>query len=108
MGKKQGPEERFDTKYIVDENTGCWQWIGAIDDSGYGEFGLNKKIVYAHRYSWELEHGPIPEGLQIDHLCRNRACVNPVHMELVTTQENTRRGARRGRPWEPPEPEPGR
>jgi hypothetical protein len=73
----------------------CWEWTGRLDRDGYGHFGKHGRLV--HRMLWELLVGPIPDGLQIDHLCRNRKCVNPDHLEPVSSLENTRRGApRRG------------
>jgi hypothetical protein len=78
------------SKIIQSRN--CWIWIGAKIWSGYGQFGLNGKLKLAHRVSYELFKEDIPEGLQLDHLCKNRSCVNPDHLEIVTTQENTRRG----------------
>lgn len=72
----------------------CWIWTASLND-GYGRPQINGKHVYAHKYSYEHVFGPVPEGLQLDHLCRDRACVNPYHLEPVTTQENTKRGDQR-------------
>jgi len=71
----------------------CWQWTAGVISTGYGMFHRSKtKGVLAHRYAYELLIGPIPDGLVIDHLCRNRRCVNPAHLEAVTMRVNTRRG----------------
>ena len=76
----------------VEKSEGCWRWPGAKNSTGYGMVRVGKKVVYAHRYAYELEIGPIPEGLTIDHLCRVRLCVNPAHLEPVTQSENVLRG----------------
>jgi hypothetical protein len=72
----------------------CWLWTGATTGYGYGQFylGLGQRRVRAHRFSYELLVGPIPDGLVLDHLCRVRLCVNPAHLEPVTQRENILRG----------------
>jgi len=70
----------------------CWVWQGSKNNKGYGHFHSNGKNRLAHRYAYELLVGEIPDGLQIDHTCRIRECVNPDHMEVVTSKENTLRG----------------
>lgn len=88
----RGPvEKRFWAK--VEKTGSCWLWLGAKVGNGYGQINLDgHRRVYAHRLSWELAHGAIQEGLDIDHLCRNRGCVNPAHMEVVTNRTNVLRG----------------
>lgn len=71
---------------------GCWQWKSLRSGDGYGRVRHQKKDQLAHRVVYELLVGPIPEGLTLDHLCRNRGCVRPAHLEPVTLAENTRRG----------------
>lgn len=70
----------------------CWLWTGCLVE-GYGQFAVaNSQRIYAHRWAYEQEHGPIPTGLQIDHLCRVHACVRASHMETVTGRINVLRG----------------
>jgi hypothetical protein len=81
--------ERFWSK--VDKSGDCWLWTGTITNR-YGRFFLaHGRMTPAHRWAYESLVGPIPEGLTIDHLCRNPPCVNPDHLEPVTVQENVRR-----------------
>jgi hypothetical protein len=84
--------KRFIDKFKVLDN-GCFQWLGAIDRDGYGKFQLDGKCIFAHRYAFEVYYNHISNTLVIDHTCRFRACVNPLHMEEVTVLENTRRGS---------------
>jgi hypothetical protein len=80
-------------------DAGCWLWLRARTRGGYGELKVGGHVRYAHRVAYELFKGDIPTGLTIDHLCRNRGCVNPAHMEAVTNRENTFRGMR-GHPFD--------
>lgn len=87
--------ERFWKKVSKDSDTGCWLWIGATNNQDYGQINLGApvyRLILAHRASWEIHHGPILDGLTIDHRCRNRKCVNPDHLEPVTHTVNVERG----------------
>lgn len=83
---------RWARRVNLDAPNGCWEWTGPVDHGGYGKFSVGHTYRGAHRWSWEYYRGPIPAGKVIDHLCRNRRCVNPEHLEPVTQRENLRRG----------------
>jgi hypothetical protein len=95
MGRKIPPlAERLMAKVRV-EAGGCWTWTGAMTHNGYGKIwsgGEDPKCLRAHRASYEAHVGRVPDGLVLDHLCRNRACVNPAHLEPVSARENLMRG----------------
>ena len=84
--------ERFLAKIVAPSVDDCWHWTAYTNEKGYGQFHVDGRLVKAHRWSYEHFVGPIPEGLQIDHLCRVRNCVNPHHLEPVTGRENVLRG----------------
>jgi hypothetical protein len=89
-------EELFWRK--VEKTDSCWEWTAAKCNGGYGLFGVKRRMTGAHRYSYELHHGPIDPGMFIDHMCHNRGCVNPGHLRQVTPKQNqeNRHGAQRG------------
>lgn len=93
---------------IRETSNGCWEWTGNRIRGGYGQLGGGStRTQMAHRMAYEQLVGPIPEGLELDHLCVNPPCVNPAHLEPVTHEENMRRAAARrttcgnGHPWTP-------
>jgi len=98
------PDERRDHFYQNVDRNGptpaprpelgpCWVWIGPVDEKGYGRYWDGRRPRKAHDFSYELESGPVPDGLEPDHLCRNRPCIRRSHLEAVTHQENCRRAA---------------
>jgi len=97
MGKRgpkpRDPAQRFAEKIRYDEVTGCWVWQSEINSWGYGLFYAGPgKVVSAHSWAFKRWNDIIPDGFQLDHLCRNHACANPWHLEAVTRSENCLRG----------------
>lgn len=82
--------DNFLAKIKVNDS-GCWEWLGYISQKGYGQLSCNCRGIAAHTFSYELFIGPVPMGLELDHLCNVKHCVNPVHLEPVTQAENMRR-----------------
>ena len=83
--------DKFDRHWIPEPNSGCYLWIGMQNELGYGIVVINSKRVRAHRIAYERQNGKIPYGLGIDHLCNNKSCVNPEHLQVSTNSDNTRR-----------------
>ena len=98
---KDDPVARFHASYAVNEETGCWEWTGWIHPKGYGilSIGGKSKKIRAHRFSWELHCGPIPEGVFVCHMCDNRRCCNPTHLFLGDGSDNMRDMVAKGRHW---------
>jgi HNH endonuclease len=90
--KRTPVEERILAWVSPEPNSGCWIWMGNLSPEGYGRIGINRRKMYAHRISYECFVGVIPSGLELDHKCRMRCCVNPEHLEPVTHRENGLRG----------------
>ena len=91
------PKVRFWAQLQKGGEDDCWQWTGTTNDDGYGKIGVNGKKVGAHRYSYELHNGPIPEGMHVLHSCDNPGCANPKHLSIGTHKQNMEQRDARGR-----------
>lgn len=91
------PAKRLLAGYVENPESGCWDWVGTLARNGYGRIKVFGRQRIAHRYSYELHCGPIPDDLEIMHSCDNRRCINPGHMRLGTHAENMREAAERKR-----------
>jgi hypothetical protein len=89
--------DRFHNSYIVDDITGCWNWVKYLDPAGYGRFCLNGKIVLAHRFSYEIHFEKLPSWIYACHHCDNPPCVNPWHLFAGTHLDNIRDMIAKGR-----------
>ena len=99
---KKTLQERFDEKYAMDSDTGCWLWTASTNRAGYGQIQVARKVRGAHRVSYELHIGPIPEGegahgTCVLHRCDVRRCVNPDHLFLGSNIDNAQDMSRKGR-----------
>jgi hypothetical protein len=106
----QTMELRFLARVERRQQNECWMWTGHTNQGGYGRMRVGARMVVVHRIAWELEHGQIAEGMFIDHICHNRACVNTRHMQVVTRKANNENiprvttgttSGRRGIDWYP-------
>lgn len=88
MGLSEVQLSRFHGKYTPEPNSGCWIWLNARDRKGYGHTYVNGKTVGAHRMSWFIHNGAIPDGMMVLHKCDNPSCVNPMHLFLGSGQDN--------------------
>ena len=89
-GTFEDPKPTFEQRFWanVDKSGNCWVWTGCKSDTGYGTTSINGVAMNAHRVSYKMFHGPIPDGRFIDHICRNRSCVNPEHLRVATSKQN--------------------
>lgn len=89
--------DRLFDKISPEPNSGCWLWTGAVSAGKYGSFSFEGRMQKAHRVTWRLMRGPVPDGLDLDHICRVTICCNPDHLEPVTRSENLRRSPLKNR-----------
>lgn len=85
--------QNLQDKIISEPMSGCWLWTGALNGDGYGNAWMNKKPILAHKATYQICVGEVPKGMELDHSCKVRSCVNPHHVEPVTHQQNVLRGS---------------
>ncbi len=99
MGAKRGTAtERF-WRFVIKTDGGCWEWSGCRTAQGYGQLRVGNRSLNAHRLSWEMHVGPIPEGMLVCHHCDNRPCVNPAHLFVGDYKDNARDMVNKGRDY---------
>lgn len=89
---RNGHTQRKLKRYDIDPATGCWNWLVMLNPAGYASTRINGKTQRVHKLLYEIINGPVPKGLELDHTCRNRRCINPDHLEPVTHAVNMQRG----------------
>lgn len=87
-------KERLMFFMVVDHVTGCWNWTANKNQKGYGRVAIDGRLHSAHRVSFEIFNGPLIDGLEVDHVCENRGCINPAHLQQITHASNVRKGNR--------------
>lgn len=91
------PEQRFWRKVVKQQGEGCWEWIGCITKTGYGNMTFQRKTWKSHRRSWIMHYGQIPEGLDVLHKCDNKVCVRPDHLFVGTAKDNALDASKKGK-----------
>ena len=82
------PEEAFEARTMPVTETGCLIWTGNLNDTGYGQIWVNKRLISTHIFAWEKIHGSVPQGYMLDHKCHTPSCCNPIHLRLATRSQN--------------------
>lgn len=88
----QGPKSGYGAPFVENPDNGCYDWQRSKDKDGYGYFRAGRRVIRAHKFYYELKYGPVAPGMELDHRCRNRGCVNPEHLDPVPHVVNCRRG----------------